>query len=275
MSKVALIQMVSSSHIEDNLKQVARFMGEAREAEAKLVVLPENFAFMGLNETAKVDVAEVHGQGSIQNKISQLAREMGLWVIAGTIPLKSSGTKIRASCLVYDDTGLEVARYDKIHLFDVVVSEAESHQESKTIERGQDLAIIATPVGVVGLAVCYDLRFPELFYQLSLQGAQLFALPSAFTAVTGLAHWDILVRARAIEHLSYMLAVNQGGHHENGRHTFGHSVVVEPWGKVIAEATEGASLITADIDLMRLAQLRRQFPVIDHHVLGTVSRSFI
>jgi nitrilase len=231
------------------------------------VVLPENFAFMGINEIDKLKIAEHYGQGAIQQKISQLAKDLGLWVVAGTIPLKGDGSKVRASCIVYDDHGLNVARYDKIHLFDVRVSEHEAHQESLSIEPGNELVVVDTPVGKIGLTVCYDLRFPELYHQLSLKGAQLFTVPAAFTAVTGLAHWEILLRARAIENLCYVLAPNQGGQHENGRQTYGHSMVVEPWGKVMVQKEVGSGLVTADIDLQRLQQLRRQFPCVDHHVL--------
>jgi len=267
MAKVALIQMVSSASIADNLKQIEGFMFQAREDKAELVVLPENFAFMGINETDKLQVAEVEGQGPIQAKISQLAKQLGLWVVAGTIPIKGTGSKVKASSLVYDDKGLQVARYDKIHLFDVRVSEHEAHTESLTIERGDQLVVVDTPVGKVGLSVCYDLRFPELYQHLLVKGAQLFTIPSAFTAVTGLAHWEVLLRARAIENLCYVLAPNQGGHHENGRNTFGHSMVVEPWGRVLEQKGTGAGVITATIDLQRLQQLRRQFPCVDHHVL--------
>lgn len=267
MAKVALVQMVSSASVENNLQQVEQLMKQAREEQAELVVLPENFAFMGMQETDKLRIAETDGHGPIQQKISQLAQQLGLWVVAGTIPMKSSGTKVRASSIVFDSKGVQVARYDKIHLFDVRVSEHEAHQESLTIEPGNELVVVDTPVGKIGLTVCYDLRFPELYHQLLQKGAQLFTVPSAFTAVTGLAHWEILLRARAVENLCYVLAPNQGGHHENGRHTYGHSLIAEPWGKVLTQKASDAGIITADIDLQRLQQLRRQFPCVDHHVL--------
>jgi predicted amidohydrolase len=268
MTRVALVQMVSSTSVAANLQQVEHFIFQARDAEAKLVVLPENFAFMGRHEADKLQIAEVEGQGPIQAKLSQLAKESGLWIVAGTMPLQGSGSKIRASCLVYDEKGLCAARYDKIHLFDVRVSAGESYQESATIERGQKLALVDTPVGKIGLTVCYDLRFPELYQQLLMQGAQLFTVPSAFTTVTGLAHWEILLRARAIENLSYVLAANQGGQHENGRATYGHSMIVEPWGKVLAQQEKGIGIVTADIDLPGLQHLRQTFPTVDHHVLN-------
>lgn len=190
-----------------------------------------------------------------------------MWVIAGTLPLKGLQDRVKTSCLVFDDEGRCAARYDKIHLFDVRVSEQEAHQESATIERGDEVVVVDTPVGRVGLTVCYDLRFPELYRQLVLRGAELFTVPSAFTAVTGVAHWEVLLRARAIENLCYVIAPNQGGLHENGRQTYGHSMIVEPWGKVVAQQENGVGMLTADIDLQRLQQLRRQFPCNDHHVL--------
>ncbi|MCW8471698.1 carbon-nitrogen hydrolase family protein [Fluoribacter gormanii] len=268
MARAALVQMVSSADVADNLQQVEKLMIHAREEQVELVVLPENFAFMGLHETDKLQIGEVYGDGPIQQKMSQLAKQLGLWIIAGTIPLKSSGSKVRASCLVYDAQGKCVARYDKIHLFDVNVSSNEAYQESMSIERGQELALVDTPAGKIGLTVCYDLRFPELYQQLMLQGAQIFTVPSAFTAITGLAHWEVLLRARAIENLCYVLAANQGGRHQNGRSTFGHSMIVDPWGKVLTQKEMGSGLVTADIDLQHQKEIRRKFPCIEHHVLN-------
>ncbi|KTD40730.1 carbon-nitrogen hydrolase family protein [Legionella parisiensis] len=268
MARAALIQMISSAKVADNLQQVEQLMIQAREEQADLVLLPENFAFMGIKETDKLQIGEVYGEGSIQQKISQLAKRLGLWVVAGTIPLKSTGSKVRASCLVYDVRGKCAARYDKIHLFDVNVSSKEAYQESMSVERGNDLALVDTPVGKIGLTVCYDLRFPELYQQLMLQGAQLFTVPSAFTAVTGLAHWEVLLRARAIENLCYVLAANQGGQHENGRATFGYSMIVDPWGKVLTQKETGAGVVIADIDLQNQQELRRSFPCLEHHVLN-------
>jgi nitrilase len=267
MARVSLVQMISSANVAENLQQAEQLLVQAREDGAQLVLLPENFAFMGRKETDKLYVGEVYGQGPIQEKISSLAKHLGLWIIAGTMPIKANNSKVRASCLVYDDQGLCAARYDKIHLFDVSVSAQESYKESTTIERGEDLVVVDTPIGKIGLTVCYDLRFPELYQQLSNKGAELFTVPSAFTAVTGLAHWEILLRARAIENLSYVLAANQGGKHENGRATYGHSMIIEPWGGVLAQKAEGAAIVTANIDLQGLHQLRKKFPTVDHHVL--------
>lgn len=267
MARAGLVQMVSSTKVADNLLQVEHYMTQAKDEQVELIVLPENFAFMGLKDTDKWQIAETYGDGPIQRKISQLAKKFDLWVVAGTMPIKGSGSKVRASCIVYDDEGLSVARYDKIHLFDVRVSEHESHQESSSVERGNELVVVDSPVGKIGLTVCYDLRFPELYQQLMIRGAQLFTVPSAFTAVTGQAHWEVLLRARAIENLCYVLAPNQSGYHENERQTYGHSMVVEPWGRVLVQKEISSGLVTADIDLQRLHQLRQHFPCIDHHVL--------
>ena len=270
MSRVAVVQMVSTADVKQNLQQLEPYFIKARQEQVELLVLPENFAFMGMNETDKLEVAEKFGEGEIQQTIGNLAKRNGIWVIAGTIPIKASNNRVKASCIVYDSKGARVAHYNKIHLFDVRVSEAESHQESQTTERGDELVVVDTPVGRVGLSVCYDLRFPELFHQLEQKGAEIFTVPSAFTAVTGIAHWEVLLRSRAIENLCYVLAPNQGGTHVNGRHTYGHSMIVEPWGKRLAEHKNGAGMVIADIDLKRLHTLRRDFPCNEHHVLGSV-----
>jgi nitrilase len=258
--------MTSSIKVTENLLYVEKMMKEAYENSVSLVVLPENFALMGAIDD-KLSIAEVYGQGPIQEKISSLAKQYGIWVIAGTIPIKTSGVKVRTASIVYDNKGLKVARYDKIHLFDVRVSDKEAHQESATIERGEKVVVIDTPIGAVGLTVCYDLRFPELYQQLLFKGAEIFSVPSAFTAITGQAHWELLTRARAVENLSFVLAANQSGHHNNGRDTYGHTMVIEPWGKIIAQKKTGTGLLTTDIDLQRLRQLRQQFPCVEHHVL--------
>ena len=267
MVKVGLIQMTSSTKLEDNLEFVEKMMMEAHEESVNLVSLPENFACMGINDD-KFRIAETYGHGPIQEKISQLAKRFNLWVIAGTIPTKTAGRKVRSTSIVFDNTGQHVARYDKIHLFDVRVSDKESHKESRDIEPGLELVVVDTPVGKIGLTVCYDLRFAELYQQLLFKGAQLFSVPSAFTAVTGQAHWELLLRARAIENLCYVLAADQVGHHENGRETYGHSMIVEPWGKILAEKKNQKGLVIAEIDLARLTHLREQFPCVEHHVLN-------
>jgi deaminated glutathione amidase len=267
MGKVGLIQMVSSTHVAENLDFLEQALIKAHEERVSLVVLPENFVCMGFNDE-KFRIAEPYGQGPIQDKLSQLAKKFRLWIVAGTLPIKTSGTRVRASSIVFDEQGVHVARYDKIHLFDVRISDKEAHQESLTIEPGNELVVVDTPIGKLGLSVCYDLRFAALYQKLVYKGAQLFTVPSAFTAATGQAHWELLLRARAVENLCFVLAANQCGHHENGRHTYGHSMIVEPWGSIMEQKKTGTGLLTADIDLKRLHQLRHQFPCIDHHVLG-------
>jgi len=267
VARVAALQMTSSFMVEDNLRGLEAFFSQAREGGAALLVLPENFAFMGREAKDKQAIAEELGHGVIQDAVSVLAKRYGLWVIAGSLFLSFSQNKVKASCLVYNEGGEQVARYDKIHLFDARVSEHEQHQESATIEAGNEAVVVDTPVGRVGLSVCYDLRFPELYRQLVLKGANVFTVPSAFTAITGEAHWDILLRARAIENLCYVVAPNQGGVHANGRHTYGHSMILDPWGKILSQQRNGSGVIFADIDLQHLNQLRRQFPCNDHHKL--------
>lgn len=268
MSQVAVIQLNSSSDVKKNLAQLPPFFAIAKDNGAKLVVLPENFALVGMHETDKLKIAESYGEGIIQQTIMSLAKQFKLWVVAGTIPIQSQNKeKVRASCLVFDDKGRIVARYDKIHLFDVMVSSSDSYQESKEIESGSEPIVVDTPIGCIGLTVCYDLRFPELYYQLTEKGAEIFTVVSAFTLATGTFHWEVLLRARAIENLSYVLASNQSGQHDNGRKTYGHSMVIEPWGGIVAMQEENTGVITAEIDLQRLQKLRQEFPCNEHHVL--------
>lgn len=268
MSRIAVAQMISTANVDDNLNQLPTFFGAAQKKAAKLLVLPENFACMGLKETDKLAIAEQEGRGKIQNRLISLAKEYKLWVIAGTMPLLCHNQKrVRASSLVYNAEGEQVACYDKIHLFDVRISQHEAHQESLSIAPGSELVVVDTPVGKIGLSVCYDLRFPELYRQLTKRGAEIFSIPSAFTAVTGKAHWDILIKARAIENMCFVAAANQGGVHDNGRKTYGHSMIVEPWGGTLTELSTGQGIEVADINLQRLQELRSQFPCNEHHVL--------
>ncbi|WP_131781866.1 carbon-nitrogen hydrolase family protein [Legionella gresilensis] len=267
MVKVAAIQMTSSSSITANISIVEKYLQEVANQDISLVVLPENFAFMGTKEVDKLAIAEEFGNGLMQDSISRLAKEYNLWLIAGTIPIKTNGTRIRSACLVFDNKGLCQARYDKIHLFDVEVANREAYLESATVEPGDKVVVVDTPIGRVGLSVCYDVRFPELYRQLESKGAQLFVVPSAFTAITGLAHWEILLRARAIENLCYVLAPNQGGKHENGRETYGHSMIIDPWGKILAEKINNSGIVSASIDLAQLEILRQRFPCNRHHIL--------
>ncbi len=269
MSRVACIQMASGPNVGGNLLEAERMIQEAVAGGAELVVLPENFAIMGLHETDKVAVRETPGDGPIQEFLAQQARRHGIWLVGGTLPLAAEdATKVRAACLLYDDRGEQVARYDKLHLFDVELPDSEErYTESETIEPGAEVVVVDTPFGRLGLSVCYDLRFPELFRAMLDQGMELLAVPSAFTEITGRAHWEMLVRTRAIENLCFVLAAAQGGYHVNGRETHGDSMVVDPWGGILGRLVRGSGVVLADIDLEQLRATRRHFPSIDHRRL--------
>jgi len=266
VSRIAAIQMASGPNVNANLYEAERLIGRAVAAGARLVVLPENFALMGMTEFDKVGVRESDGEGPMQRFLATQARRHGIWLVGGTIPLAAHDPdKIRAACLLFDDRGHRVARYDKVHLFDVRLEESQEHYvESETIEPGSEVCVVDTPFGRLGLAVCYDLRFPELFRRMVQEGVEVILLPAAFTAITGKAHWEPLVRARAIENLSYLVASAQGGYHANGRETHGHSMIVDPWGVVTDELPRGSGYVIADLDLSRLKALRRSFPVLEH-----------
>ncbi len=269
MSVVACIQMASGPNVGANLLEAERLIEEAVSQQARLVVLPENFALMGKTETDKVEAREADNDGPIQNFLAEQASRHGIWLVGGTIPMVASDeSKVRATCLVFDDTGKQVARYDKIHLFDVeLVDSDEQYTESETIEPGDKVVVIDSPFGRMGVAVCYDLRFPELFRQQLEDGMEILVLPSAFTAITGRAHWEVLVRARAIENLCYVIAPDQGGYHLSGRETYGHSMIVDPWGTVMNSLARGPGVVCADIELGRLNSARRNFPSIEHRRL--------
>jgi len=270
MIKSAAIQMVSGIDVEENLRNAEQLVAEASKKGARLVVLPENFALMGETEFSKLDFAEDEDHRPIQDKLSDMARKNAVWIVAGTLPMKASVEgKIRASCWVYNDQGESIVRYDKIHLFDVnVPGTDESYQESDTIEAGQDSLLIDTPFGKLGIAICYDLRFPELFRQLLDKGMEMLAVPSAFTAETGADHWELLVRARAVENQCYVIAANQGGKHQNGRETYGDSMIVDPWGNILSRLAKGSGVVCADIDLERMNKIRGFFPAVDHRKMA-------
>jgi len=269
MTKVAAIQMASGPNVNANLIEAERLISMAAEAGAQLVVLPENFAIMGVSETDKVKIREADGQGPIQDFLAEQSAKHKLWLVGGTIPLEADvANKVRGACLLFDDQGQRVARYDKIHLFDVSLPESdESYIESETIERGDQIKVVDTPFGRLGLAVCYDLRFPELFRQMLDQDVQIIVLPSAFTAITGNAHWEILVRARAVENLCYVIAAAQGGYHIGGRETYGDSMIVNPWGTVLDRLPNGSGFVVAELDMDYLESTRRNFPVLEHRKL--------
>jgi deaminated glutathione amidase len=268
MPLAAVIQMTSAPDVQANLAAARRLLEEARAQGAVLAALPENFAIMGRSEADKIEVAEPFGEGPIQACLGRCARELGLWIIAGTMPIKveDQPAKVAAACLVFDDRGRCVARYDKIHLFDVdIPNRDERYRESATIAAGKTPVVVSTPIGRVGLAVCYDVRFPELFRMLLEAGAEVLSLPSAFTAPTGRAHWELLLRARAVENLCYVLAPAQSGQHGNGRETWGDSMIVDAWGHVLNRVADaGPGLAVAEIDRTVQQELRTRFPAILH-----------
>jgi nitrilase len=267
--KLAAVQMASGPNVDANLLEAERLIREAAQAGAGLVVLPENFAFMGRRIQDVVPLAEQDGEGPLQAFLARTAGKYAVWLVGGTLPLAArTPDRVRAACLVHDDRGRRVGRYDKSHLFDVKVPGAdERYEESAAIEPGEATMVIDSPFGRLGIAVCYDLRFPEQFRQMLDDGMELVAIPSAFTAITGKAHWETLVRARAIENLAYVVAGAQGGYHINGRETHGHSMIVDPWGSILAEVPRGTGAICADMDADYLQSVRRNFPVIDHRRL--------
>lgn len=262
--KLAAIQMCSSYDVDTNLATAKILIAKAADAGAKLVVLPEMFAIMGMDQLAKIQIKEPFGHGKIQDFLSHMASEHHIWLVGGTIPLACDEPhKVRAACLVYDETGDVAARYDKIHMFDVNISATEGYQESATIQAGEDGIVVDTPLGKLGVAVCFDIRFPDMFTQMASLGAEIIAIPSAFTVPTGEAHWEILTRARAIDSFCYIVGACQGGIHPNGRKTWGHSVIVNPWGQIIAEQKENQpGVIEAQIDLSELHRIRQVIPIL-------------
>ncbi|PKM31368.1 MAG: hypothetical protein CVV07_04220 [Gammaproteobacteria bacterium HGW-Gammaproteobacteria-11] len=272
MQQVAAIQMISGPDLSNNLKQAADLIAQAAASGARLVLLPECFALFGQPQMQSVAEAEFSKQGPIRRFLAEQARQHGIWLIGGSLPLpRKADGKAMACCLVLDDQGVEVARYDKLHLFDVEVADNQrSYRESKDYDFGNQVVYIDTPVGRVGLTICYDLRFAELFLALSRAGADLIVVPSAFTAVTGAAHWEVLLRARAIETQCYILAANQGGQHANGRETFGHSCLIDPWGEIQACLPLGAGVVSGVINAEKIQSVRRAMPVAQHRRFAPV-----
>jgi deaminated glutathione amidase len=263
--KVAAIQVVSSHEVKKNLDVAGELIARAAGEGAKLVGLPEYFCLMGMKDGDKLAIAEDEGSGPIQEFLSRAAEKNGVWLVGGTAPLKTRvPDRVRNACLVYDDHGKRVARYDKIHLFGFQ-NGAERYDESATLEAGSTPVSITSPFGRLGFSVCYDLRFPELYR--SFSPVDIIFVPSAFTATTGRAHWETLLRARAIENLAFVVAPAQGGKHTNGRATWGHSMVVDPWGEILACRDEGPGVVTATIDLSRIAAVRANLPALEHRTL--------
>jgi nitrilase len=265
-ARIAAVQMVSSADVRENLAAASRLIAAAAERGARLVALPENFAFMGREEHDKLAVREVDGDGPMQAFLATAARDHGLWLVGGSIPLAGEAAdKVFNSCLVFDATGRRVARYDKIHLFGFRTDE-EHYDEARTVAAGARPVVIDTPCGRAGLTICYDLRFPELFR--TFGGVDLLFVPSAFTHTTGSAHWETLLRARAIENLAWVVAPAQGGRHANGRRTWGHTMIVDPWGVVRAvRSEEGAGIVVADIDPAFAERMRASLPALEHRKL--------
>lgn len=265
--KVAALQMASGPNVEGNLSEARRLIENAVAQGARLVVLPEFFSIMGMKEDDMVAVREQPGAGVMQSFLAEMARKHRIWVVGGSIPIVANApNKVRNTCLVYDEHGEQVARYDKIHLFNLDLGN-EHYHEANTIEAGNQVVVVDSPFGRIGLAICYDLRFPELFR--AMKNVDIVVLPSAFTATTGKMHWETLVRARAIENLTYVIAAAQGGYHVNGRETHGHSMIVDPWGRVLDELPRGSGVVLAEINPSYQASLRASLPALTHRTLST------
>lgn len=263
--QVAALQMVSTPDVTRNLAEARRLIAEAAGEGAQLVLLPEYFCFMGHRDTDKLALAEPYRDGPIQQFLADAARRHGIWVIGGTLPLKApEPDRVLNTTLVFDPSGTEAARYDKIHLFNFEKGD-ESFDEARTIRAGDAVVAFDAPFGQVGLSVCYDLRFPELYRRMG--DCALMVVPSAFTYTTGRAHWEMLLRARAVENQCYVLAAAQGGKHENGRRTWGHSMLIDPWGEIVAVRDEGASVVLGTLDPQRIADVRQSLPAWRHRVL--------
>jgi deaminated glutathione amidase len=273
--KVAALQMTSGADVQANLEQARASLEEAARLGAQLAVLPENFAFMGLADADKRAVAEPEGSGPIQDFLSRTALRLQMWIVGGTIPLRAGPDgRVAAASLVYRSDGERAARYDKIHLFDVdIPARKESYRESAHVAPGSRPQVVDTPAGRLGLSVCYDIRFPELFRALSAAGAQILSVPSAFTAPTGRAHWETLLRARAIENLCYVIAPAQSGFHANGRETYGDSMIVDYWGRILRRLPRGTGCVVVDLELAAQAEVRESFPALRHRIFGDTARA--
>lgn len=266
---VAAVQMTSAPDVAANLATAGALLEQAAQAGARIALLPENFSFMGLRDADKRAIAEREGAGPVQDFLSRRSRELALWIVGGTTPLsETAGERVAAACLVYNDRGERVARYDKMHLFDVdIPGREEKYRESSNIAPGARLGLVPTPAGLLGLSVCYDMRFPEMYRPMSAAGAQWFTVPAAFTVPTGRAHWEVLLRSRAIENLSFVVAAAQWGRHASGRETYGDSIIIDHWGTVLARLPEGQGVITAQLDLAAQRAARQDFPALSHRIM--------
>ena len=275
--KVAAIQMTSGPDVTANLEQARSLLEDAAARGAGLAALPENFPFMGLRDADKRAVGEAEGSGPIQDFLASTALRLRMTIVGGTVPLHAGKDgRVAAASLVYGPDGERIGRYDKIHLFDVDIpggAGVESggsgrYRESAHVAPGSGAVVVETPAGKLGLSVCYDVRFPELYRSLSASGAQILSIPSAFTSPTGRAHWETLLRARAIENLCYVIAPAQSGFHPSGRETYGDTMIVDHWGRVLQRLPRGRGSVLADIDLGAQAEVRRNFPALQHRVFA-------
>ncbi|MBF0400870.1 MAG: carbon-nitrogen hydrolase family protein [Magnetococcales bacterium] len=267
MLRAAVIQLCSTPDRDENMRTAEGWMRAAVAQGAGLLLLPENFSFMGRTEAEKICHREDPEEGPSLAFLRSFAQQHRVWIVGGSIPLRvADSDKMTNSCFVVDDLGQVQGRYDKIHLFDANLGGETPYRESDAVVAGQRAVVVESPFGRIGLTICYDLRFPELFRALAAQGATLLTVPAAFTQTTGQDHWEILLRARAIENFSYVLAAGQGGTHPNGRRTFGHSMIVEPWGALVAQCPEGPGFVVAEIDPQRVERSRQRIPSLNHRV---------
>lgn len=264
--RVAAVQMTSGRDVERNLESAAHLLATAAAEGAELIVLPENFSFLGATDAERMAAAEAPGDGAAQGFLSRAAREHRAWVVGGTIPILQDDGRAKSRSLLVGPEGETLTHYDKIHLFDVDVpgKERESYRESATTACGEEPVVADTPLGRIGMTVCYDLRFPALFHRLGVRGMDVLVVPAAFTVPTGRAHWQTLLQARAIEGLCYAVAAGQVGEHAGGRRTYGHSMIVGPWGEILAVRAQGPGIVSAEIDMIGLRDMRQQFPVLEH-----------
>lgn len=266
MSRIAAVQFSSLGTVDDNLKQAENYVIETVKSEAKCIVFPEEFITLGMTSAEKLVLAEPYQNGPLQSTLSEWAKRYNIWVIGGTLPIQSEDkSKYYSSCIVWDNSGKAIERYNKIHLFDVDISGSEAYRESDNVQAGKHISIVSTPFGKIGIAICYDVRFPELFRYFALKGVDIIVLPSAFTQPTGKAHWETLLRARAIENLCYLIAPNQVGVRLSGHGTYGHSMIIGPWGEILSSLNDEPGMIVADIDLEKMDSIRERFPVLKHH----------
>lgn len=264
--RVAAVQMTSTRDVEANLREAGRLVADAARRGAQLVVLPENFSFLGATDADRVAAIERFGDGPAQRFLTETAESLGLWIVGGTIPIRESGERASSRSLLVGPDGRVAAHYDKIHLFDVDIPgrAAERYSESATTLAGTRVVAAKTPLARIGMTVCYDIRFPALFHRLSVLGTDVVVVPAAFTVPTGEVHWLPLLQARAIESLVYVVAAGQWGEHAGGRKTYGHSLILGPWGELLAELPAGPGIVCADLDIIRLEELRQRFPTVQH-----------